>query len=119
MDDWADGGFPNPWDPGGIDTSATPVTSADVGGVFVPATTPQPATDPNEPWVELEPLKKVSIAQMWGLIEALRSGGVAVLGSKPKRSSLLSGKLIDVQLRVPERMEQDARMIMAREVGVR
>lgn len=117
MGDSHDSGYPNPWDPGYVDTSATAGATAD-GGPFVSATTPQPATDPNEPWVELEPLTKVTIGQMWGLIEALRSGGVAVLGSKPKRSSLFSGKLIDVELRVPQRMEQDARMIVARELGV-
>jgi len=111
--------YPTPWDPGHIDTSTTTSTFADVGGIHVGGTTPQPATDPNEPWVELEPLTKVTIMQMWDLIEALRSSGVAVLGSKAKRSGLFSGKRIDVQLRVPQRMEQDARMIVVRELGVR
>ena len=109
--------YPLPWEPGGhlgVDTS-----TSGGGGSFVPGTTPQPETDPNEPWVELEPLTKVSIVQVWNLIEALRSGGVAVVGSKPKRSGLFSGKMIDVQLRVPQRMEQDARMILTEQLGVR
>ncbi len=83
------------------------------------STIPQPPTDPEEPWVELESLKRVSIIEVWDLIEALRAGGVPVLGSKPRRSGLFSGKMIDVQLRVPERLIQEARLIVVERLGVR
>jgi len=90
-----------------------------VGGARAQGTTPQPSYDPNEAWVEMEPLKKVSLAQAWSLIEALRAGGVPVLGSKPRRSGLFSRKLVDLRLSVPARLLQDAKLIVFEQLGAR
>lgn len=88
------------------------------GGQSTPGSTPQPPSDQDEPWTELEPLTKVPLMKLWNLIEALRAGGVPVLGSQMRRSGLFSGKSVDVRLRVPQRLVQEARLIVAEHLGV-
>jgi hypothetical protein len=87
------------------------------GGLRMPATTPQPAADPNEPWCELTPIRKVSPAAAFELIEELRAAGIPVLGPKPRRSGLFSGGKVDVTLSVPERWRLRAESIVAARFG--
>jgi hypothetical protein len=110
-----DDGTPDPTDPVWQELYRSP-SFPETGGVSVGATTPQPEYDPNEPWSELPPLKKVSIARAWNLVEALRAGGVPVLG-RNKRSGLFSGKTVDVTLSVPARLVLDANRIIQKELA--
>jgi hypothetical protein len=86
---------------------------APAGGVAMPGTTPQPDYDPDEPWSGLPPLRKVSPAAAFDLIEALRAAGIPVLGPKARRAGLFSGGKVDVTLSVPERLRSQATLIVA------
>ena len=112
-----DGG-PDPTDPVWQAHFASPSVEIETGsGIPVQATAPQPAYDPNEPWSELPPLQKVSIPTVWDLIEALRTGGVPVLGPKPRRAGLFSKGLINVTLSVPTRLVFEATRIVEKQLG--
>lgn len=89
------------------------------GGLRMPGTTPQPVSDPDEPWCELPPIRKVSPAAAFEVIEELRAAGVPVLGPKPRRSGLFSGGKVDVTLSVPERWRLRAESIVAARFGTR
>jgi len=109
MDDF---GGPDPTDPVWMDHFKTPDGSSD-GSIRMPATTPQPSSDPNEPWSELPALKRVSPAAVFELVEALRQAGVPVLGPKARRAGLLSGGKVNVTLSVPDSMRSQATLIVA------
>jgi len=81
------------------------------GGIRMAPTTPEPAFDPHEPWAELEPLKKVSPAAVFDLVDVLRQAGIAVRG-KPRSAGLFSGGKVNVTLRVPERLRAEAARIV-------
>lgn len=104
-------GGPDPTDPVWMDHFRTPDTM--VNDARTPTSTPQPQFDPGEPWSELPELKKVSPAAASGTVEALRQAGVPVLGSKMRRSGLLSGGKVDVTLSVPDRLRSQAILIVA------
>lgn len=84
------------------------------GGIRVGGMRPEPPFDPNEPWSELPPLKKVSIAAVWELVDALREAGIPVRGPRPRSAGLFSGGKVNVTLRVPERLQAEAKVIIAR-----
>jgi hypothetical protein len=84
------------------------------GGIRMAATTPEPPFDPNETWSELPPLKKVSPAAVWDLVDVLRQAGIPVRSPGIRRSGLFSGGKISVTLSVPDRMRSEAMSIIAR-----
>ncbi len=81
------------------------------GGNRMAPTTPEPVFDPDEPWSELEPLKKVSPAAVFDLVDRLRQAGVPVRG-KPRSAGLFSGGKVNVTLAVPERLRAEAARIV-------
>ena len=114
MDDEPFGDFDTtlPWNPGG--PSDTSDSSADTWSAMrLPPTTPEPAFDPNEPWSDLPPLRKVPMAVLWDLIEALRQAGVPVRSPGVRRSGLFSGGKVNVTLSVPERLRSQAMLAVA------
>ena len=74
-------------------------------------TTPEPSFDPDEPWSELPPLKKISPAAGFELVDVLRQAGIPVRG-KPRSAGLLSGGKVNVTLRVPTRLRTEAMRII-------
>ena len=108
---------PNPTDPVWqqmFDSTSEPVT---VGGVSASASTPQPPFDPAETWSDLPELRKVTVAAVSGLVEALRDAGVPVRSTGPRRSGLFSGGMVNVTLSVPDRLLSEANRILARTLG--
>jgi len=83
------------------------------GGRQSAPTTPQPPFDPDEPWSELAPLKKVSMVGVFELVEVLRQAGVPVRSSGPRKSGLFSGGKVDVTISVPDRLRSEAARIVA------
>jgi hypothetical protein len=76
----------------------------------------QPPYDPNEPWTGLAPLKKVSPGAVFDLVQQMRTAGVPVLGSKPRRSGLFSSA-VDVTLSVPTRLAAKAQAMVRERFG--
>ena len=110
-------GRPDPTDPVWQQMFASPSVLVEVEGARVGGSTPQPPFDPAEPWSDLPELRKVTIAAVYGLVEALREAGVPVRSTGPRRSGLFSGGMINVTLSVPERLLGQASGIVARHFG--
>jgi hypothetical protein len=83
------------------------------GGIKMPATTPEPPFDPDEPWSELTPLKKVSPAAVFELVEVLRQAGIPVRSPGARRSGLFSGGKVNVTLSVPDRLCSEAARVVS------
>ncbi|MHB1342093.1 MAG: hypothetical protein ACYC77_09775 [Coriobacteriia bacterium] len=114
-----EGGGPNPTDPVWQQVFASPSVPVEVEGARAGGSTPQPPFDPTEPWSDLPELRKVTIAAVAGLVEALREAGVPVRSTGPRRSGLFSGGMVNVTLSVPERLLGQASGIIARHLGRR
>jgi hypothetical protein len=87
------------------------------GGLRMAATTPEPPFDPNEPWSKLPPLKKVSPAAVFELVEALRQAGIPVRSPGARSAGLFSGGKVNVTLSVPDRLRAEAARIVAQHFG--
>ena len=75
------------------------------------SSTPEPAFDPDEPWSELPPLKKVSPIAGLDLVEELRKAGIPVRGDS-RSAGLFSRGKVNLKLTVPTRLQAEAvRMI--------
>jgi len=83
------------------------------GGIRMAPTTPEPPFDPNEPWSQLPPLKKVSPAAVFDLVDVLRQAGIPVRSPGPRRAGLFSGGMVNVTLSVPDRLRSEAASIVA------
>ena len=84
------------------------------GGIRMAPTTPEPPFDPNESWSELNPLKKVSPAAVWDLVEVLRQDGIPVRSPKVRSAGLFSGGKVNVTLWVPDRLRSEAVRIVGK-----
>jgi hypothetical protein len=87
------------------------------GGIRMAATTPEPPFDPDEPWSELTPLKKVSPAAVFELVEVLRQAGIPVRSPGARSAGLFSGGKVNVTLSVPDRLRAEAARIVAQHFG--
>lgn len=97
------------------DSPSTGLPTDSAGGMRM-AGAPQPSYDPDEPWVDLAPLLRVSPGAAFDVIQDLRSAGVPVLGRKPRRSGLFS-RSVDVTLSVPARLVAEAEAVINRSLG--
>jgi hypothetical protein len=86
-------------------------------GIRMAATTPEPPVDPDEPWSKLNPLKKVSPAAVFELVEVLRQAGIPVRSPGARSAGLFSGGKVNVTLSVPERLSREAARIVAKQFG--
>lgn len=111
-----DGG-PDPTDPVWQQMFASPSVPFAAEGARAGGSTPQPPFDPTEPWSDLAELKKVTVAAVSGLVEALREAGVPVRSVGLRRSGLFSGGTVNVTLSVPDRLLPEANGIVARHFG--
>lgn len=82
------------------------------GGLRMKGTTPEPSFDPSEPWSELPPLKKVSPAVAFELVDELRKAGIPVRSSGARSAGLFSGGNVNVTLSVPERLRAESMRIV-------
>jgi hypothetical protein len=81
------------------------------------ATTPEPPFDPDEPWSELPPLKKVSPAAVFELVDEMRKAGIPVRSPGARSAGLFSGGKVNVTLSVPDRLKAEAARILANRFG--
>jgi hypothetical protein len=82
----------------------------------IESTTPEPPFDPNEPWSDLPPLKKVPPAVVFNLMEVMRQAGIPLKG-EPRSAGLFSGGKVNVTLRVPTRLIAEAERIFSSHFG--
>ena len=82
------------------------------GGSHMAATTPEPAFDPDEPWSELPPLKKISPAAAFDLVDELRQAGIPVRGESHS-AGIFSGGKVNVTYRIPTRLYTEAVKIIS------
>ena len=82
------------------------------GGRPSAPTTAQPPFDPDEPWSELPPLKKVSPVAVFDLVEELRQAEIPFRSPGTRSAGLFSGGKVNVTLSVPDRLRGAAMSII-------
>lgn len=89
------------------------------GGYQMKPSAPEPPFDPNEPWSELPPLKKVSPGAVFDMIEEMRQAGIPVRSPGARSAGLFSGGKVNVTLSVPDRLRAEAERIQTKTFGSR
>lgn len=77
----------------------------------------EPSFNPDEPWVELPPLLKVSPGAAFELVDAMHKAGIPLRSPGAKSAGLFSGGKVNVTLSVPENFREEALSLIAQYIG--